>query len=330
MHTLGNEVLDGILRGIDEAEANFSALIIWQTEPPFSVGANLLQAMQAVQEPVPGAGLFGKLKGVADRVKYTLAGGGGVGKIVNAVTGNLPHVADIVAKFQIISQRLKYSQVPTIAAVDGLALGGGCEFAIHCTRLVATLESYIGLVEVGVGLLPAGGGCKEFAQRAAIDARGGDIFPHLKRYFEQIAMGEVAKSAELAREMGYLKAADRIVMNRFELLHVAKAEAQAMIATAYRPPLQNRQIPVMGRTGIATLKAAMVNMKEGGFISTHDYNVGCRIAEVMCGGAVDTGSLVDEQWLLDLERKHFLELVATDKTRERIEYMLKHGKPLRN
>jgi 3-hydroxyacyl-CoA dehydrogenase len=330
MHTLGIEVLDGILHALDEAEENFSALIIWQTEPPFSVGANLLQAMQFVQAPTPDAGLLGKLKGVANRIKYTLAGGGGLGKVVNAVTGNVPHVEDMLIKFQIVSQRLKYAQVPTIAAVDGLALGGGCEFAIHCSRLVATLESYIGLVEVGVGLLPAGGGCKEFAHRAANEARGGDIFPHLKRYFQQIAMGEVAKSAELAREMGYLKPSDRIVMNRFELLHVAKAEARAMIATAYRPPLQNRQIPVAGRTGIATFKASMVNMKEGGFISEHDYNIGCRIAEIMCGGDVDTGSLVDEDWLLFLERKHFLELVATDKTKERVEYMLKNGKSLRN
>ncbi len=330
LHTLGNEVLDGIQRALDEAEAHFSALIIWQTEPPFSAGANLLQAMQGVQEPVPEAGMFGKIKQAASRVKYTVAGGGGLGDIVDAATGNVPRVADVVEKFQIISQRLKYAQVPTIAAVDGLALGGGCEFAIHCTRLVATLESYIGLVEVGVGLLPAGGGCKEFAQRAAAEAKGGDIFPFLKRYFQQIAMGEVAKSAEMAREMGYLKLSDRIVMNRFELLHVAKQEAKALNATAYRPPLHQRQIPVAGRTGIATFKASMLNMREGGFISEHDYNIGCRVAEIMCGGDVESGSLVDEQWLLDLERHHFMELIATDKTRERVEYMLKNGKPLRN
>jgi 3-hydroxyacyl-CoA dehydrogenase len=330
MHTLGNEVLDGILRALDEAEANFSALIIWQTEPPFSVGANLLQAMQGVQESPADEGLFGKLKGAANRVKYTVAGGGGLGAIVNAATGNVPRVADVVKKFQVISQRLKFAQVPTIAAVDGLALGGGCEFSIHCARIVATLESYIGLVEVGVGLLPAGGGCKEMAQRAAAEARGGDLFPHVRRYFQQIAMGEVAKSAEIARDMGYLRASDRIVMNRFELLHVAKQEALALTATAYRPPLQNRQIPVAGRTGIATLKAAMVNMKEGGFISDHDYDIGCRVAEVICGGDVETGSLVDEQWILDLERKHFLELVAMEKTKARVEHMLKTGKPLRN
>jgi len=143
-------------------------------------------------------------------------------------------------------------------------------------------------------------------------------------------MGEVAKSAELARDMGYLKQSDRIVLNQYELLHVAKEEAKALTATAYRPPLQPRQIPVAGRTGIATLKAAMINMLEGGFISEHDYNIGCRIAETMCGGDVETGSMVDEQWLLDLERHHFMQLLATQKTRDRVEYMLKNGKPLRN
>jgi len=232
--------------------------------------------------------------------------------------------------------RLKYAQVPTIAAVDGLALGGGCEFSIHCSRIVATLESYIGLVEVGVGLLPAGGGCKEMAQRASQEAQRFandnrvDIFPFVRRYFQNIAMGEVAKSAEMAREMGYLRRSDRIVLNRFELLHIAKEEAKALNATAYRPPLHQRQIAVAGRTGIATLKAAMLNMREGGFISEHDYNIGCRVAETLCGGDVEAGSMVDEQWLLDLERKNFMELLATEKTQARIEHMLKNGKPLRN
>jgi 3-hydroxyacyl-CoA dehydrogenase len=232
--------------------------------------------------------------------------------------------------------RLKYAQVPTIAAIDGLALGGGCEFSIHCSRIVATLESYIGLVEVGVGLLPAGGGCKEMAQRAAAEAQRFandnrvDIFPFVRRYFQNIAMGEVAKSAEMAREMGYLRRSDRIVLNRFELLHIAKEEAKALNATAYRPPLHQRQIAVAGRTGIATLKAAMLNMREGGFISDHDFNIGCCVAETLCGGDVEAGSLVDEQWLLDLERKNFMELLATEKTQARIEHMLKNGKPLRN
>jgi 3-hydroxyacyl-CoA dehydrogenase len=335
MHTISNEVLDGVLRAVNEAEAHFSALILWQTEPPFSVGANLLQMMQGMQE-TPETGMFGKLKGVVSRVKYTAAGGGSMGDLFNAATGNVPKVEAGIAKFQQTSMRLKYAQVPTIAAVDGLALGGGCEFSIHCSRIVATLESYIGLVEVGVGLLPAGGGCKEMAQRAAAEAQRFandnrvDIFPFVRRYFQNIAMGEVAKSAEMAREMGYLRPSDRIVLNRFELLHIAKEEARALNATAYRPPLHQRQIAVAGRTGIATLKAAMLNMREGGFISEHDYNIGCRVAETLCGGDVEAGSLVDEQWLLDLERRNFMELLATEKTQARIEHMLKNGKPLRN
>src|SRR5512146_287959 len=314
MHTVSNEVLDGILRAVNEAEAHFSALILWQTEPPFSAGANLLQLMQGVQEPAEDAGMFGKLKQAANRVKYTVAGGGGLGDVLNAAAGNVPKVEAVVAKFQQTSMRLKYAQAP----------------------IIATLESYIGLVEVGVGLLPAGGGCKEMAQRASQEAQRFsndnrvDIFPFVRRYFQNIALGEVAKSAELAREMGYLRQSDRIVMNRFELLHIAKEEARALNATAWRPPLHQRQIAVAGRTGIATLKAAMVNMREGGFISEHDYDIGCRVAETMCGGDVEAGSLVDEQWLLDLERRNFMELLATEKTQARIEHMLKNGKPLRN
>jgi 3-hydroxyacyl-CoA dehydrogenase len=332
MHIISSELLDDILRALDEAEQNWLALIIWQTAPPFSAGADLLQLMQGVQKvgEEQSGGLLGKFKGAVQRVKYTVAGGGGLSEIVNAATGNVHRVEDVIIKFQWVSQRLKYARVPTIAAIDGLALGGGCEISIHCTRIVAVLESYIGLVETGIGLLPAGGGCKEMAQRAAAEAKGGDIFPFLRRYFQNIAMGEVSKSAEHAREMGYLRASDRIVMNHFELLHVAQQEALALVATAYRPPLVQRQIPVAGRTGIASLKAAMVNMLEGDFISAHDYAIGSRVAEVMCGGDVEVGSMVDEQWLLDLERRNFLELLAMDKTQERIEYMLRHSKPLRN
>jgi 3-hydroxyacyl-CoA dehydrogenase len=330
MHAISNEVLDGVLRAVDEAEENFSALVLWQTEPPFSAGAHLLQLMQGVQESRDDSGMMGKFKRAATRVKYTAAGGGGMGDILNAAAGSGPRVEEVVAKFQQTSMRLKYAQVPTIAAVDGLALGGGCEFAIHCTRTVATLESYMGLVEVGVGLLPAGGGCKEMTQRAAAQAQGEDIFPILRRYFETIAMGEVAKSAEMARAKGFLRQSDRVVMNRFELLHVAKQEALALNSTSYRPPLRQHQIPVAGRTTIATFKASMINMLEGGFISEHDYNIGCRVAETLCGGDVEVGSMVDEEWLLDLERRNFMELLATEKTQARIEHMLKTGKPLRN
>jgi 3-hydroxyacyl-CoA dehydrogenase len=240
------------------------------------------------------------------------------------MASKLAEVEELVEQFQVASQALKYSMVPTVAAVDGLALGGGCEFVMHSSRAVATLESYIGLVEVGVGLLPAGGGCKEFALRA-----GGDL-KLLQTYFQSAAMGQVGKSAEQARELGYLRPADRIVMNRFELLHVAKSEAIALSEAGYRPPLKARAIPVAGKAGIALFKTAMANMRAGDQISEHDYLIGSKIAHVLCGGEVEAGSLVDEEWLLDLERAAFMELAATQKTQERIEHMLKTGKPLRN
>ena len=293
MHALGDEVLRGLNRAIDEAERNFDALVIWH-EPPFAVGANLKAALESLK-----AGRFDEFE-------------------------------QMVALFQQTSQRLKYALVPTVAAVEGMALGGGCEFVMHSQRVVAALESYIGLVEVGVGLLPAGGGLKEFAERVNAWAKGGDAFPEMQRAFRQIAMGEVSKSAEDARERGFLKPSDVVVFHPAELLFVAKQQARAMADAGARPPLPPAQVPVMGDTGIATLKMMLVNMKEGGFISEHDYEIASRIAEVLCGGPVEPGSMVDEKWLLDLERRHFVALAKTQKTQERIEHMLKNGKPLRN
>ena len=293
MHSLGSEVLSGLNRAIDEAEANYDALVIWH-EAPFAVGANLKAALESLK------------------------------------AGKIDEFEQMVALFQRTSQRLKYSLVPTVAAVEGMALGGGCEFVMHAQRVVAALESYIGLVEVGVGLLPAGGGLKEIAQRANAWAKGGDAFPELGRLFRQVAMADVSKSADHARELGYLRPSDVVVLHPAELLHVAKAQARAMAESGHRPPLAPTRIPVAGATGIATLKMMLVNMKEGGFISDHDYEIGSRIATVLCGGEVEPGSLVDERWLLDLERHHFVELAKTAKSQDRIEHMLKTGKPLRN
>ena len=331
MHAIGNDVLDGILQAIDEAERNYAALVIWQTEPPFSVGANLKQTPPGGGKPAqPSAAgkWFKQFKRAAQSAVLKAAYALNVADQVMA--GELSKVEDLVEQFQFTTQQFKYSMVPTVSAVDGFAFGGGCEFIMHSDRAVVTLESYIGLVEVGVGLLPAGGGCKEFAMRAAQEAKGGDSFPFLRRYFEAVAMAQVGRSAEHAREIGYLRASDRVVMNRFELLAIAKAEARSLAAAGYRPPLRQRDIPVAGRSAAATIKAYMNNMLEGKFISEHDYLIGSKIADVMCGGDLDAGSLVDEQWFLDLERKHFMELLATQKTQERIEQMLKTGKPLRN
>jgi 3-hydroxyacyl-CoA dehydrogenase len=328
MHTIGAEVLDGVLEAIDVAERGYAALVIWQTEPPFSAGADLKSKPAAGGKPAPARKAIGRLKRAAESALLRTARAFNVADKLMA--GRLAEIERLVEKFQETTRQLKYSMVPTVAAVDGLALGGGCEFALHSDRVVATLESYIGLVEAGVGLLPAGGGCKEFVLRASREARGGDVFPFIRRYFETVATAQVSRSAEHARELGYLRAGDSVVMNRFELLGVAKAAAQALAGTGYRPPLAPRDIAVAGRPALATVKAYLVNLLEGGHISTHDHLIGSRIAEVLCGGDVDAGSIVDERWLLDLERKHFMELIATQKTQERIEHMLKTGKPLRN
>jgi 3-hydroxyacyl-CoA dehydrogenase len=332
MHTISDDVLEGVQQAIAEAERNYAGLVIWQTEPPFSAGANLKKtpAGGSGQRAAPSAlgKLFRNVKREAESLALKAARQIGVADQLMA--GKLAEVEHLVEQFQLTTQMLKYSMVPTVAAVDGLALGGGCEFIMHCDRAVATLESYIGLVEVGVGLLPAGGGCKEFATRAAAEAKGGDSSPFLQKYFKAVAMAEVSRSAEHAREIGYLRPTDRVVMNRFELLEIAKSEARAMAAAGYRPPLRARAIPVLGRSGIATIRAFVENMHAGGHISDHDRLIAGKVATILCGGDVEAGSLVDEQWLLDLELQHFMELMATEKTQARIEHMLKTGKPLRN
>ena len=332
MHAIGDDVLQGVQQAIAEAEHNYIGLVVWQTEPPFSVGANLKKTPAGgAAKPAPPSAL-GKLFKSVKREAESLAlkAARQLGVADQLMAGKLAEVEHLVEQFQITTQMLKYSMVPTVAAVDGLALGGGCEFVMHCDRAVATLESYIGLVEVGVGLLPAGGGCKELAMRAAAEAKGGDMSPFLQKYFKAVAMAEVGRSAEHAREIGYLRATDRIIMNRFELLEIAKAEVRAMAAAGYRPPLRAKAIPALGRSGISTIRAFLENMRAGGHISEHDYLIGTKVATVLCGGDIEGGSLVDEQWFLDLERQHFMELIATEKTQARIEQMLKTGKPLRN
>jgi 3-hydroxyacyl-CoA dehydrogenase len=329
MHAIGDEVLDGVLQAIEVAERGYAGLVIWQTEPPFSVGANLKKTPSgSAAKSSALAHAFHKFRRATESAVLKAARSLNVADALMA--GRLEAVERLVAQFQVTTQALRYSMVPTVAAVDGLALGGGCEFIMHCDRAVATLESYIGLVEAGVGLLPAGGGCKEMALRAAAEAKGGNVFPFLQKRFKTVAMAEVARSAEQAKEFGYLRTADRVVMNRFELLGIAKAEARMLADAAYRPPLRPARVMVAGRSAISTIKAYMVNLREGGYISEHDYLIGEKSAIVMCGGDVEPGSTVDEQWFLDLERQHFIELLATEKTQARIEHTLKTGKPLRN
>jgi 3-hydroxyacyl-CoA dehydrogenase len=241
MNTVSNHVLDGLQEAIGIAEQKLRALVIWQDKEPFSAGADLSGALGLLQN------------------------------------GQIDAFEALVANFQRTSQRIKYALVPVVAAVRGLALGGGCEFQMHAAKTVASLESYIGLVEAGVGLLPAGGGLKELAVRAAQAAGpGGDVFAELKKTFETVAMAKVSNSAVNARELGLLRSTDKVVFNSFELLHIAKAEARALAEGGYRPPLPARAIEVAGDTGIATFKMMLVNMLEGRFISQYDYEIGRR------------------------------------------------------
>ncbi|MBJ6977904.1 3-hydroxyacyl-CoA dehydrogenase/enoyl-CoA hydratase family protein [Luteimonas sp. MC1895] len=295
LHTVSDQVLDGLQEAVARAERDFAGLVIWQPKEPFSAGADL-------------AGALGLLQ-----------------------AGKVDAFEAMVANFQATSQRIKYSLVPVVAAVRGLALGGGCEFQMHSARTVAHLESYIGLVEAGVGLLPAGGGLKEFAVRAS-DAAGpnGDVFAELKAVFEAVAMAKVSTSAVEAKELGLMRAQDKVVFNAHELLHIARQEARGLAETGYRPPLPARRIRVAGDVGVATFRMLLENMLEGRFISEYDYEIATRIATIVSGGDVDRNAVVDEDWLLRLERQHFVELAQQEKTQARIAHMLKTGKPLRN
>jgi 3-hydroxyacyl-CoA dehydrogenase len=215
-----------------------------------------------------------------------------------------------------------------------MALGGGCEFVMHASKRVLALESYIGLVEAGVGLIPAGGGCKEFAiaaaEHAARTATPGEVFNFLQPVFTTIAMANVSKSAHEAIQAGFAKTTDTILFNTHELLYVALKEARALADAGYAPPLKARGVTVAGRNGIATLEMMLINMLKGSMISKHDYRVAKAAATALCGGDVDTGSKVDEEWLLTVERREFVELLKTPETQARIKHMLENGKPLRN
>ncbi|CAM8640864.1 crotonase-like domain containing protein [Oxalobacteraceae bacterium] len=297
LHVLGPDVIAGLERAIAEAEKNYRALVIWHADSAeggaFSAGADL-------QSMLP---LF--------------------------MSGGANAIEPFVARFQNAMMRVKYANVPVVAAVGGLALGGGCELMMHASRRVVLLESYTGLVEVGVGLVPAGGGLKEIALRSAREAKGNDILQFLKQRYMNAATAAVSKSALEAKKMGYLSKGDVIVLHPHELLHVASTQALALADAGYRPPLASL-IPVTGRYGSATIKAQLVNMRDGSFISEHDMHIGTLIAEVVSGGDIEPGSRVSEQWLLDRERAAFISLLAHPKTQERIMGMLQTGKPVRN
>ncbi len=297
LHLISPAVTEGLIKAVEIAEAKYQGLVIWSPDDVFSAGANL-EALLPV---------FMKLgaKGIKPEEK----------------------------KLQDAMLRIRYAQVPVVSAMRGLALGGGCELAVHSARRVAHMETYIGLVEVGVGLVPGAGGLAYIARRAAelATASGGsaDLFSFLKEPFTSAATARVGTSAIESRKLGWLIDGDVIVAHKDELLHVASAQCKAMAASGYRPPAK-ALFPVAGRNAIATIKGQLANLRDGGFASAHDFHIATLIAEVVCGGDVDAGSLVNEEYLMTLERDRFCALLEHPKTQERIMGMLQTGKPVRN
>lgn len=282
---------------------NFDAFVITNDAPHFSVGANIMLLLMGIQEE------------------------------------EWDEIDLMIRQFQNMTQAIKFSPKPVVVAPFGMALGGGCEVSLHAAARQPHAELYMGLVEVGVGLLPGGGGCKEMTLRA-VDAaqsirpegRGESVefMEAMKKAFETIAMAKVSTSAYEAKSIEYLNRADDITMNRERVLADAKARALEMVKVGYKPPVPRNDIPAPGENILATLKLGVHLMRQGEYITDHEVKIGNKVAEVLCGGAVSPGTPVTEQYLLDLERESFKKLCGERKTQERIQYTLKTGKPLRN
>ena len=296
MHAISPDVAEGLALGVDLAEKGYKGLVIWSNHAMFSAGADLQSMLPAF------------------------------------MAGGAEMIDGVEAELQQVMLKLRYAAVPVVSAIRGLALGGGCEMAVYSAKRVAAMESYIGLVEVGVGLVPGAGGLAYISRRAAENASKSsnkDVLPFLTEGFTAAAMATVGTSALESRRLGYLLDSDVVVPNKDELLFVAINEARALFTSGYRPPLR-RQFPVAGRNGIATIQGQLVNMRDGGFISAHDFHIASLIAGVVCGGDVDAGTLVSEEYLMTLERKAFCALLEHPKTQERIMGMMSTGKPVRN
>jgi 3-hydroxyacyl-CoA dehydrogenase len=233
--------------------------------------------------------------------------------------------------FQKATMAIKYAKVPVVAAPFNMTLGGGCEFSLHADAINAYAETYMGLVEIGVGLLPAGGGTKEMCLRAAKQAQqyNTDVTPYILKNFQNIGMAKVSMSAAELFDLGYMREGDSITMNFDRLIADAKQKVLGL-ATNYRPGKPEESIPAPGRSVAASIKSQLWNMAQGGFVTEYEATIGGVIANAICGGDVPAGTLVSEQYLLDLEREGFLKLCGNKKTAERIQHMLKKGKPLRN
>jgi 3-hydroxyacyl-CoA dehydrogenase len=295
MNALGGDAIGMLATAVKEARSHFDALVIGNQGEHFSAGANLMLILLGAQEEE------------WDELDLT------------------------IRQFQAANMGLKYADVPVVAAPFGLTLGGGCEVSLHCGRVRASAETYMGLVELGVGLVPAGGGTKELALRAvdrAAGVEGADPFPFLRRAFDLIAFARVSTSGAEARRM-FLTPADSLSPNPDRLIADAKQVALGLARTGYRPGRPRTDVPALGRPALATFRMMIHNGRQSGHVSEHDALLATKAATILCGGDRAPGT-ASEQDFLDLEREAFLSLLGTAKTRERIQHMLKHGRPLRN
>ena len=296
MNTIGGDVLAGLNKAVDLAEKDFQGLVIGNQAANFSVGANIgmIFMMAAEQE-------YDELNMA---IKY----------------------------FQDTMMRMRYSAIPTVVAPHGMALGGGCELSMHADKVVAAAETYIGLVEFGVGVIPGGGGSKEMALRASDTFRKGDVELNvLQDYFLTIGMAKVATSAYEAFDLGILqKGKDVVVVNKDRQIATAKAYAKLMAESGYTQPVKRTDVKVLGKQALGMFLVGTDSMEDSNYISEHDQKIANKLAYVMAGGDLSEPTLVSEQYLLDLEREAFLSLCTERKTLERIQHMLKTGKPLRN
>ncbi|HKF21622.1 MAG TPA: 3-hydroxyacyl-CoA dehydrogenase NAD-binding domain-containing protein [Candidatus Angelobacter sp.] len=305
MNALGGDIVQMVSQSLKTGGIGdqFDAFVITGDSANFSVGANLMLLMLAVQEE------------------------------------EWDEVDMAIKQFQGMTQAIKFCTRPVVTASFGMTLGGGCEINLHSAGRQPHAETYMGLVEVGVGLLPGGGGCKEMLLRALDNAKAVrpdgraesvEVLEGLKRAFEIIGMAKVSTSANEARGLGFLSDGDLITMNRERLLSDAKARALELAGGGYKPPVPRTDIPAPGENVLATLRLGIHLMRQAEFISDHDVKVGTKVAEILCGGNITPGTPVSEQYLLDLEREGFKSLCGEKKTQERIQYTLKTGKPLRN
>jgi len=305
MNALGGDIISLIAQTLKPGGPGdgFDAFVIANDAQNFSVGANLMLLLMSVQEE------------------------------------EWDDVDLAIRQFQGMTQAIKFSPKPVVIAPFGLAVGGGCEVSLHAAARQPHAELYMGLVEVGVGLLPGGGGCKEMLLRAVDsaasirpDGRGEsvELMEAMKKAFETIATAKVSTSAHEARGLGFLSSADRITMNRERILSDAKARALELASAGYEPPVMRMDIPAPGENILAALKMGVHLMRQGDYVSDHEKKLGAKIAEILCGGNVTPGTPVSEQYLLDLEREAFKSLCGEKKTQERIQFTLKTGKTLRN